>query len=82
MARPPVPNTKPYVSLFPPNTCVVCWHPDHNEVLCHHNDDEWLDPMVGGDPTNEPRECGCDEYVNQEMRGRIEVVVEGLDKQA
>ena len=75
MAKPPVPNVKP-VRLLPPDICVNCWHPGHAGKACDHNDDYWLDPMVGGDPNNEPRECGCTEFVDQAMRGRIRVVTE------
>jgi hypothetical protein len=55
---------------------VDCFHGDHQGDICHANDEYWLDPVVGGDPNNEPRECGCLFYVDQEMRGRIEVVTE------
>lgn len=77
MAKPPVPSTKP-VYLFPPETCMVCYHEAHGPIgtPCQHNDDYWQDPAVGGDPNNEPRICGCTEYVDREMQGRIEVVTE------
>lgn len=80
MAKPPVPNTKPIVSLFPPKTCVVCYHASHGPYgrPCHANDDAWTDPMVGGDPNAEPRECGCREYADKETAGRFPVVIESL----
>lgn len=78
MAKPPVPPTKPYVSLFPDEFCFNCFHEGHPPFgnPCQHNDDEWLDPAVGGDPSNPPRICGCREFVDREMQGRIEVLDE------
>lgn len=81
MAKPPVPMTKP-VYLFPPDFCMVCYHEEHGPYgnACQHNDDAWQDPMVGGDPSNPPRICGCTEYVSRETQGNILVVTE--DKKA
>jgi len=70
-----------FYSLLAPNTCVDCFHPEHHGP-CPANDEYWLDPVVGGDPTNEPRPCGCREYINEEMRGRIEVVMESQKARA
>lgn len=57
-------------------TCFVCYHHEHPESVCGHNDDAWLDPLVGGDPDNTPRPCGCTESVNRAQRNAIVIRVE------
>lgn len=62
MAKPPVPNTKPWATLFPPDYCSVCFDPPHPTETCQQDDEAWRDPVLGGDPSNPPRICGCTEY--------------------
>jgi hypothetical protein len=81
MAKPPVPNVKP-VSLFPYEVCHDCWHPVHPDKVCQHNDDEWLDPRVGGNPNNTPRECGCKFSIGDEEMNHIAVITEDRKSRA
>jgi hypothetical protein len=52
------------------HTCLNCYHPEHAEI-CQENDLEWLDPIVGGNPENTPRICGCSDSVNLAQRNAI-----------
>lgn len=64
------------VRLFPDDACMACFHDEHEGRKCPARDNAFNDPLVGGDPTAPPRACGCDEYTNKEMRGRVMVVTE------
>ena len=63
-------------SFFGEETCLVCFDPEHPDGPCQANDIMWLDPAVGGSPTNTPRICGCDESVNLQQRNAIVVRID------